>query len=82
MPITREAPPEAPSPEVAKVDYLVDENGAPVELDEDEGLRITHDADQTVGATGPTNAMRYVLFGVAVMAVVLIVMQIVSSQPG
>lgn len=74
------APP--PQPEVAKVDYLIDENGSHIEVDEDEGLRVTHDINETVGSTGPTNAWRYAIIGVAIVAIFIVIMQLVSSRPG
>jgi len=70
------------SPEVAKVDYLIDENGASIELQDEEGLRVTHDVNAPVGGTEPSNTWRYALIGLAIVAVVLIIMQLVSSQPG
>jgi hypothetical protein len=67
-------------PEVAKVDFLVDEKGSRIELPhEDEGIRGARDSDSTVGATGPTNWWRLGLVALGLIALVLLVLQLMSG---
>lgn len=68
---------------VAEVDFLVDENGAPVDVADGSTLRETDDVERTVGATGPTSWWRLGLIAVAVVALILLIMQAIGGgQPG
>ena len=66
-------------PEVAKVDHLVDEHGAKLDVPNDSGLVVDDRVERTVGGTGPTAWWRVGLIGVAVVAAVLLVLQLVSG---
>lgn len=69
-------------PVVAKVDTLVDENGAPVAVPDDTSLKVATDVEQTVGATGPTNWWRYGLVGLGIVAAILLVLQLLGGNTG
>lgn len=69
-------------PTVAKVDTLVDENGARVPLPDDTALKVATDVEQTVGATGPTNWWRLSLIGIAIVAATLLILQMLSGNTG
>lgn len=69
-------------PVVAKVDTLVDENGAPVAVPDDTSLKVATDLEQTVGATGPTNWWRYGLVGLGIVAAILLVLQLLGGNTG
>ena len=64
------------APEVAKVDFLVDENGSRIEVPEDSAVRRTADAEQAVGATGPATWWRTGLVVLGAIALLLLVMQL------
>ena len=74
--------PNKPAPEVARVDHMVDENGARVEVPNDSGLRAANNGDPTVGSTGPTNWWLYGLIGMAILIAVLLIMQLMTGAPG
>ena len=69
-------------PEVAKVDYLVDETGARVDVPDDSGLRVATNMEQQVGATGPANWWRLGLIALGAIALVLLIMQLMGSGGG
>lgn len=70
----------ARTPEVAKVDFLVDENGSRIELPhEDEGLAATRNTDAAVGATGPANWWRLGLIVLGGIALVLLILQLLGG---
>jgi len=75
-------PKEAGSPQVAKVDHLVDENGARIDVPDGSGIKVAGEHDQTVGASGPTNWWLYGLGALAIIVAILLVMQIFSGAPG
>ncbi|RUT34520.1 hypothetical protein EMQ25_00715 [Arsenicitalea aurantiaca] len=66
----------------AKVDYVVDERGAKIDLPPDSTLAQTDRAEAAIGATGPTNWWRIGIIAIAVLAVALFVMQILGGNPG
>jgi hypothetical protein len=68
---------------VAEVDYLVDENGARLEVPDDTSLKVATDIEQSVGGTGPANWWRLGLAALAVIVVVILVMQLAGGgAPG
>lgn len=69
-------------PEVARVDYLVDENGARLDLPDDTGLKVATAADESVGGTGPSGWWRIGLVALAVLALVLLITQVMSGGAG
>ncbi|ODT80792.1 MAG: hypothetical protein ABS76_15125 [Pelagibacterium sp. SCN 64-44] len=68
--------------EDAKVDFLVDENGAKVELPENSAIKVAGEHEPTIGATGPTNWWLYGLGALAIIVAILLVLQIFSGAPG
>jgi hypothetical protein len=68
------------NPEVARVDFLVDERGHPIEPPHpDEGVKAARDREPNVGGTGPTNWWRYGLVALGVIALILLIMQLFSG---
>jgi hypothetical protein len=66
----------------AKVDYLVDENGQPLDVPDNSTVRGARDNEESVGSTGPTNWWMYGLAALAVLAFIVLVMQLASGTPG
>jgi hypothetical protein len=66
----------------ASVDYLVDENGAPLDVPDGSTVRPARNNEETVGSTGPTNWWGYGLIALAAIALVLVLMQVFSGSPG
>ncbi|MCP8885218.1 hypothetical protein NIM87_17040 [Devosia sp. XJ19-1] len=75
-------PKEVHSPQVAKIDYMVDENAAKLDVPDGSGLKVAGEHDETVGSTGPTNWWLYGLGALAIIIAILLVMQIFSGAPG
>ena len=76
------AEPETHAPKVAKVDHLVDENGMKVDVPEESTLKVATDVEQTVGATGPTNWWRLGLIALAIVAAILLALQLMGGNTG
>jgi hypothetical protein len=74
--------PNTPTPTVAEVDTLIDENGSPIVVPEDSALKVAGPGEATVGATGPTNWWLYGLIGLAVVIAMLLLMQLFNGAPG
>ncbi|AKR54231.1 hypothetical protein XM25_00095 [Devosia sp. H5989] len=55
---------------------------ARVRLDAEDADQFDPDADLVTDAAAPINSWIYVILGVAIVGLLLIVMQLVSSQPG
>ncbi len=75
-------PPKTRGPAVAKVDALVDENGSRLQVPGDSSLKVATEVEQTVGATGPTNWWRLGLVVIAILAAVLLVLQMLGGNTG
>ncbi len=69
-------------PGVAQVDFVVDENGNPVEVANDTTLKMTRDAEQAVGATGPTGWWRIGLVALLIVVGVLLALQVLGGNKG
>jgi len=69
-------------PTVARVDYLVDENGAKLDVADDSELGVTHDLERSVGSTAPTAWWQIGLIGLGIVALILLVLQIFGGTPG
>ena len=69
-------------PNVASVDYMVDENGSRIEVPPGSELEPSHNPEATVGATGPTNWWLYGVIGLGIVVALLLVMQMISGAPG
>ncbi|MFK4810603.1 hypothetical protein N8A98_05325 [Devosia neptuniae] len=74
--------PKTPTPTVANVDNLIDENGARVDLPDGTPIKVAGEHDETVGATGPTNWWLYGVVGLAIVIAVLLVLQMFNGAPG
>ncbi len=70
------------SPKVAEVDFLVNEDGRRVDVPDGSKLKVARDSEQTVGATGPTNWWRVGIVAIAVLAAVLLVLQLTGGNGG
>jgi len=68
------------TPKVARVDQLIDENGQPISLPENTTLRVTREAEETVGGTGPTNWWKRGLIAVGIVVVILLAFQLLASN--
>lgn len=68
-------------PEVAEVDYVVDEQGNPIELQKDTPLTVATALDESIGGTGPTNWWRYGLVAMAAIILALLLIQWLSGNP-
>lgn len=75
-------PKEVHSPQVAKVDYLVDEHGSRLDVPDGSGLKVAGEHDPTTGATGPTNWWLYGLGAMAIIIAILLLLQVFSGAPG
>jgi hypothetical protein len=73
---------KTPQPEVAKVDFLVDENGSRIDVPDDAGIRPAGAAEASVGGTGPTNWWLYGLVAMAIVIFILLLLQVFSGAPG
>lgn len=69
-------------PTVAKVDTLVDENGARIDVPDDTALTVATDAEQVTGNTGPTSWWRMGLIGIAIVAAILLLLQMLNGNTG
>lgn len=67
---------------VARVDFMVDERGNPVDVPDDEGLKVATAAEETIGATGPTNWWRLGIVALGVMIATILVLQFVGGNTG
>ena len=69
------------NPEVAKVDYRVDETGMKLQSTADSEMIATRDTELAVAATGPGDWARYVLIGFAIAIAVLLALQLFQGSP-
>lgn len=74
--------PEAGRPTVARVDYLVDENGARIDVPDDSEITATKDVERTVASTSPTNWWQFSLIGLGIVALILLLLQLFGGTPG
>ena len=73
--------PKAPTPTVAEVDFLTDENGARVDVPDGSQLKVANEHEPTVGSTGPTNWWLYGLIGMGIVIALLFVLQLFNGAP-
>ena len=69
-------------PGTARVDFLVDENGARIDVPDNSKLSVTDDVERTVGATSPTSWWQTGLIGLGIVALILLLMQVFGGTPG
>jgi len=73
---------DSKAPNVANVDFLVDENGSRIDVPEGSAVRPTGDPEASVGATSPTNWWLYGIIGLAIVVALLFLMQMLNGAPG
>jgi hypothetical protein len=66
----------------ATVDYVVDENAAPLDLPDESTIRPAQNDEEALASTGPTNWWRYGLLALGAIALVLLLMQVFGGRPG
>jgi hypothetical protein len=70
------------SPQVAKVDFLVDEKGSRIDVPDGSGIKVAGEHEASVGGAGPTNWWLYGLIALAIIIALLLAMQMFSGAPG
>lgn len=66
----------------ARVDRLVDETGAEIEVPEDSELKLSADVERTVGGTAPTYWWQAGLIALGIVAFILLALQFFNGSPG
>lgn len=69
------------APEVGKVDRLINENAAPLEVPADSALSHT-DVGRAIGSNGPTAWWRTGLVALGIVAAILLVFQLLMGGAG
>jgi hypothetical protein len=67
---------------VAQVDNLIDEHGYKIPAPDDTSIKVASELDPSVGGTGPTNWWRYGLVALAIVAAILLTMQMLGGNKG
>ena len=73
--------PKTPTPTVANVDTLIDENGARVDVPDNSAIKVAGEHEASVGATSPTNWWLYGVIGLAIVIAVLFLLQMFNGAP-
>lgn len=73
------ARPKKRQPQSAKVDFLVDERGSPIDVPDNAGIRQAGAGDTQVGGTGPANWWRLGLLTLAVLIAILLAIQLLTA---
>lgn len=76
-----ETPPRG-SPTAARVDYLIDENGAKLDVEDNSELVVTDDVERSVGSTSPTSWWQAGLIALGIVAFILLALQLFGGSPG
>jgi hypothetical protein len=66
----------------ARVDYVVDENGSPIDLPRNSSVTSSGNPEREIGSTGPSNWWRIGLLVLGVIVIALGLMQIFGGAPG
>ena len=66
----------------SRVDYMVDENATRLELNDNAQVAQATDAEPTLASTGPTNWWRTGLIALAIVAALLLILQVAGGWPG
>ena len=69
-------------PTVARVDYLINEEGRKVDVADDSELRVTDDVERSVGSTAPTSWWQAGLIALGIVAFILLMLQVFNGSPG
>lgn len=73
--------PKQPTPTVASVDNLIDENGARIQVPDATPIKVAGEHEDSIAATGPTNWWLYGILGLGIVIAVLFVMQMFQGAP-
>nr|WP_314262114.1 hypothetical protein [uncultured Devosia sp.] len=73
--------PRQPTPTVASVDNLIDENGSRVDVPNASPIKVAGEHEESVAATSPTNWWLYGVVGLAIVIAVLFLMQMFQGAP-
>ena len=73
--------PKTPTPTVANVDNLIDENGARVDVPDNSPIKVAGEHEASVAATSPTNWWLYGIVGLAIVIAVLFLLQMFNGAP-
>ena len=69
-------------PTVARVDYLIDENGQKLDVADDSEITVTNDIERAVASTSPTNWWQISLVALGIVAFILLLLQLFGGTPG
>ena len=69
-------------PMISKVDRLIGENAAPIEVPEDAALRLVDDVEATAASAGPTAWWRVGLIALGIVAAILLIFQLMMGGTG
>lgn len=73
--------PKQPTPTVATVDALIDENGSRIDVPDGSPIKVAGEHEASVASTGPTNWWLYGIIGLAIVVAVLFLMQMFQGAP-
>lgn len=73
--------PKTPTPTVANVDHLIDENGSRIDVPNGSPIKMAGEHEASVGATGPTNWWLYGLGAMAIMVALLFALKMFQGAP-
>jgi hypothetical protein len=66
----------------SEVDNLIDENASRVDVPDESHVVPAGEREPTVGATGPTNWWRTGVIALAIVAAILLLLQLAGGWPG
>jgi hypothetical protein len=67
----------------SSVDFMINEDGQPLDVPDGSTLRAARPDEETVGATGPTNWWLYGLVALAIVVGILLLLQLLGGgSPG
>ena len=66
----------------ASVDFLIDENASRLDVPDGSTVRPAAEGEPNVGGTGPTNWWRAGIIAVAIVAAILLLLQLRGAPPG
>ena len=66
----------------SEVDYVVDENASKLDLPDESHVTPAADREPSVASTGPTNWWRAGVIALAIVAAILLLLQLAGGWPG